>query len=296
MKRTGSILTVVASAVCLILLGMGCSGSSSGSASVTTRSSTASVTALMSADTESIAKSEATLAFSELGAPVPVGEIESLTVTVTEIALDPYVEEGEPDEPKIVIFSGAMDINVLDLTDVSEVLSCVDVPAGVYTKIRLSITNPRLVLTSDPATVITDIHLTANGHLFVSGEFELPEDEFYLIILHFTSLHLVELGNGAYVLTPQVRADVQIDPAVAFVCGTIVSVDKDTDTLVLALCSDEGSEIEVLYTDALIFLPGDTDTPTGTEDDLVEGASIRVRGTLWVDHVLTAESIRILSS
>jgi len=292
MKRTGSILAVAGSVVCLVLLGIGCSG---GSGSVTTGSGTASVTALVSADAESIAKSEATLTFSELGAPVPVGEIESLTVTVTEISLDPYVEDGDPDEPKIVIFSGAMDVDVLDLTEVSEVLSCVDVPAGLYTKIRLSITNPRLVLASDPATVITDIHLTANGHLFVSGEFELPEDEFYLIILHFTDLHLVELGNGGYVLTPQVRADIQIDPSEACVCGTIDSIDKDTDTLVLALCSDEGSQIEILYTDALIYRVTDTDTPTGSEDDLEEGIRIRVRGALWVDHVLTAESIRILS-
>jgi len=292
MKRTGSILAAIGSAVCLMLLGIGCSG---GSGSVTTASGTASVTALISADTDSIARSEASLAFSQLGAPVPVGEIESLTVTVTEIALDPYVEDGDPDEPKIVIFSGAMDVNVVDLAEVSEVLSCVGVPADVYTKIRLSITNPRLVLQSDPGTVITDIHLTANGRLFVSGEFELPEDEFYLIILHFTSLHLVELGNGGYVLTPQVRADIQIDPTEACVCGTIDSIDKDTDTLVLALCSDEGSEIEVLYTDALIYRATDTDTPTGSENELVEGIFIRVRGTLWVDHVLTAETIRILS-
>ncbi len=291
MQRTGSIVTMAVSVACLVLLGMGCS-SSSGSAP--TESRTASVAALLGADTESLSKSEPTLAFSERVGPVPVGEIESLTVTVTEISLDRYVEDGDDDEPKIVIFSGVADVNVLDLTEVSEVLSCVDVPAGLYTKIRLSITNPRLVLKADPGTVITNIHLTANGHLFISEEFELPEGESYLIILHFTGLHLVELGNGGYVLTPQVRADIQIEPAEVCVCGTIVSIDKELDTLILGLCSDEGSEIEVLYTDALIFLASDTDTATGTEDDLQEGICIRVWGTLWIDHVLTAETIRIL--
>ena len=291
MKRATSIVAWTGCLASLLVLGLGCS---SGSGGIVAGSGTATVTALVAVDSQSVAQSQAAMELLELGAPVPVTEIESLTVTITEISLDRYVEDGGDDEPKIVIFSGAMDVNVLDLTEVSEVLSCVDVPADVYTKIRLSITNPRLVLKSDPLTVITDIHLTANGRLFVSEEFELPEGESYLIILHFTDLHLVERGNGGYVLTPQVRADIQIDPAEVCICGTIVSIDKDEDTLILGLCSDQGSEIEVLYTDALIYRAADTDTPTGTEDDLVEGICVRVRGTLWVDHVLAAETIRIL--
>jgi len=291
MKRNTAIVTLAGCLACLFLVGLGCSG---GSGSIETEGGTAMVTALLTFDSQPALMPEVGAESLQLGAPVPVGEIESLTVTITEISLDRYVEDGGDDEPKILIFSGAMDVNVLDLTEVSEVLSCVDVPAGLYTKIRLSITDPRLVLKSDPLTVITDIHLTANGWLFVSEEFELPEGESYLIILHFTGLHLVEQGNGGYVLTPQLRADIQVEPAEVCVCGTIVSIDKDADTFILGLCSDEGSEIEVLYTDALIYRATDTDTPTGTEDDLDEGMCVRVRGTLWVDGVLTAEAIRIL--
>ena len=171
-------------------------------------------------------------------------------------------------------------------------ISCVDVPAGLYTKIRLSVENPRLVLSADPQTVITDIHLTANGRLFVSEEFELPDGEAYLLILHFESIHLVEEGNGGYVLTPQLRAEIQIEPTEARVCGTIVDTDKDANTLRLALC--EGCEIDIFYADALIYLPGDTDTPTGTEDDLNPGVCVIVTGTIWVDGSLVADSIRII--
>jgi hypothetical protein len=175
---------------------------------------------------------------------------------------------------------------------VSRVLSSVEIPAGTYTKIRLSIENPRLVLNSDPDAVITNIQLTANGRLFVSKTFELPEGEPYLLILTFEDIHLVETGNGGYVLTPQLRADIDIEPAEAVIVGTITAMNKDTDTLIVQL--DDATEIEVLYTDALIYLPGDTDTPTGTEDDLFVGLEAEIAGLLTVDGSLTAETIRIL--
>jgi len=251
----------------LSLVGLGCSSSSGGAELA---NSTAGVTTLLTVDSEII---------------------ESLTLTVTEVSLD-YGEEGEC-EPKIVVFSGAVDVDLADLTDISAILSCVDVPAGVYTKIRFSVANPRLILSSDPDTVITDVHLTANGRLFISEEFELPEGESCLLILHLMSIHLVEEGNGGYVLTPQLRAEIEIEPTEAMVvCGTIVDIDKEEDTFSLVLC--DGSAIEVLYTDASISLPGDIDTPTGTEDNLDVGVSVIIRGTLCVDGSLTADSIRII--
>jgi len=253
---------------CFSLLGLGCSSSSGGAPA---DNGTAGVTALLlTADGE---------------------DIESLSFTVTEISLD-YGEEEDEYEPKIVIFSGEKDVDLAELTDVPEVLSCVEVPAGVYTKVRFSIANPRLILSSDPDTVITDIHLTANGRVYISEQFELPDQESYLLILHLESIHLVELGNDGYVLTPQLTVQIEIEPMEGKVWGTIVDIDKDADTFTLGMC--EGSEIRILYTDALVFLPGDTDTPTGTEDDLDVGDYVIVSGTVWVDSTLTADSIRVL--
>ena len=264
-------LSIAVLLVCLAffpLLGTGCS-SSSGGASVDNH--TAGVTTLLLiADAEGI---------------------ESLSFTVTEISLD-YGEEEDEYEPKIVIFSGEKDVDLAELTDVPEVLSCVEVPAGFYTKVRFSIADPALVLSSDPDTVITDIHLTANGRVYISEQFELPEEESYLLILHIESIHLVDEGNGSYVLTPQLRIEFEIEPMEGKVCGAIVDIDKDTDNFTLAMC--DGSEIGINYVDALIFLPGDTDTPTGTEDDLEVGDYVIVSGTVWVDGTLTADSIRVL--
>ena len=121
----------------------------------------------------------------------------------------------------------------------------------------------------------------------------LPAGESYLLILTFVDIHLVELGNGGYVLTPQLRADIEIEPAEALVSGTIIAIDKTADMLTVALTG--GTTIEVYYDEALIFRPSDTqDTATGREHDLVVGLTVTVTGMLWVDGSLTADRIEIM--
>ena len=136
------------------------------------------------------------------GGPVDLAEIQSLELTITEISLDyaGNASEGEADEEfegsKITVFSGALEVDLLNLIDVSEIISEAEIPAGTYTKIRISIANPRLVLVSDPETVITDVHLTANNRLFVSETFELPEGQSSLIVLDLGGIALRQQGQG----------------------------------------------------------------------------------------------------
>ncbi|MDX9971972.1 MAG: DUF4382 domain-containing protein [FCB group bacterium] len=221
-----------------------------------------------------------------LKAELPVGEIESLTVTVTEIELSPADETGEEQ----LLFTGSMDVNLFDLTDISQVLSSAEVAPGTYGQIRLEIENPRLVLKADPETVITDdIQLTANGHLFISGEFEISEGESQLLVLGFGGIHLVETGNGKYVLTPQLRADLEVSDAAGLVVGPIASAD--TDSMVVML--EDGTTVDVDISAAVIYLPTDTDTPTGTIADLVVDAVVQVEGLFSLDGTLAADVVRI---
>lgn len=230
-----------------------------------------------------------------LKADVPAGDIESLTLTVTEISVDRGGDANtdDPDSPsKVVVFSGEMEVNVKDLTGVSEVMSSAEIPAGTYTKIRMKISNPRLVLTADPETEITDIHLTANARLFVSEQFELPAGQNNLLILSFGGLHLVLQGNGSYTLTPQLDVTIDVESADVSLSGNVTAVYPETGEITVAL--DEGAS-QVICGDAPVYLPEDTDVPMGAFEDLVVGATVEVTGTIAIDGTVTADTIRIVT-
>jgi hypothetical protein len=335
MLRQGAKYLFLAGSLITIALGLaGCPpdpGENNGTGDGGHPQGNAKVTVLLGSDPLSL--SGALLKAIQPNHVVAAEEIYSLTVTVTEITLQPEDnDEGEgegdddhqgdddhdgdddqdgdddsigdddsdhetdsvngakSDDHGVVVFTGAIDVDLLSLGDVSMILTTAGIPAGVYEKIRISITDPRLVLISDPGTVFTDIHLTANGHLFVGGEFEIPDGN-SLIELTFAGIHLVRTGHGSYVLTPQLRADVFIGSADVTLAGTIASVDTATQSMVVTLA--EG-DVTVLYGSAAIFLPGDTDTPTGSEADLVTGASVEIEGTVDLDGVVTATTIHIL--
>lgn len=231
------------------------------------------------------------LFIADKGGPVALEDIQSLTVTVTRVTL--LRDTGDADAAGEVVFEGAVDVDVMTLVGLSEVLSEATVEAGTYEKIVLNISNPRLVLLADPGTVIEgeDIHLTANGRLFIGTAFTLPADQTSLVLLDFEDLHLVEEGNGTFNLTPQLRADVSVTNAAVTLEGEIVSVDLDNDLLVIALTD---GEVEVIYTDADIFLVADTDVPNGLETDLLPGLQVRIEGLMHVDGSITATAVFLL--
>ena len=232
---------------------------------------------------------------------VPLDDIASLTVVVTEISLDTAEAdgaegegegEGESDGGSVIVFSGEKEVDLRDLTGISELISAGSVSAGHYTKIRLAVKDPKLELVSDPGVFITDIQLTANGHLFVSESFDVPANQTSLILLDFQGLHLVETGQGKYVWTPQLRAAISVEAADVVVTGTIEAVDAGASTLTVNVGA--GSDpVEVDYSGAAIYLLGDTDTPHGTPADLTVGTAVTIEGTLEVTGPVQAATIRI---
>jgi len=223
------------------------------------------------------------------GGPVNVADIASLTVTITDVRLTPA--GAASGGPGISVFAGAADVELMSLLGVSALLSEAVVPPGEYSRIALSISNPRLVLHSDPGVVRTDIHLTAAGRVFVETPFSLPAGQTSLVLLDFQSLHLVQQGHGGFVLTPQLRADIAVMSAEIVMTGTIVEVNAELGLVVVAL--PEG-EVQVFYAGAVVFLPGDTDVPTGVVADLVVGLEIEVTGLLQVTGDVSAEVIIVL--
>ncbi len=224
-------------------------------------------------------------------ADVPLEAIASLTVTVTEINMDGPGGEGE--DAKVTVFEGSTDVDLLDLQGVSEIISEAEVPPGTYTKIRLNIDNPRLVLIAEPEVELTDIQLTANGRLFVSQSFEIPEGQTSLIILDFGGVKLVQQGNGGFTLTPQLQVALTVTDADVVANGSVVSVDAEDQSMVIAV--GDGT-ILIDLSQASIYLPEDTDTPTGSIASLSIGLNVEIEGLLNVDGSVQAAVVRIAAS
>jgi hypothetical protein len=292
-----------ASLLLVVLLGVGCPA-------IENPTGKSKVTTILTAD-ESQLKAFVEAAFKGGPGPVPIGDIESLFVTVTKVVLVPADddddleeengEEGETedkgvkgddddDSSHVVVFEGSLEVDLLNLMDVSEVLSSAEVPAGTYNQVRLHIENPRLFLASDPETEDTNIQLTANGRLFVTGQFTLPPGQESLIVLDFGGIHLVRTGNGDYVLTPQLSATVSVSDAAVTATGIVADLDTDANTFTLLLT--EG-ELAVSYADDVeVLLP---DASPGSEADLADGLEVQVTGTLQPDGSVVADSIQILT-
>ena len=140
----------------------------------------------------------------------------------------------------------------------------------------------------------TNIQLTANDRLFVSQMFDVPANQTSLILLDFGGIHLVEQGNGDFTLSPQLRVDLTVSDAAVHLSGVIEAIDAQAGVLTIALSDD--SEMVVHYTAAVVYLPDDIDTATGTTGDLAAGQQVDIVGTISVAGVVSAETIEIAAA
>ena len=154
------------------------------------------------------------------GGPVPLEEIESFLLKVDRIVLnrsaeDDSAEVEEGSAGKVVVFDASEEpavdneIDLVDLTNLSDILSSAEVPPDNYTQIRMEISDPRLNLVGDPLEEYrTNVSLTANGRLFSSVDLTISSGETVYLHLLVDRIHLVEKGNGDFVLTPQLEVEI----------------------------------------------------------------------------------------
>jgi len=286
MIRVAAVTALVAS---VGLVSVGCPPAPSGVAKVTT---------MFTGDSQNVANALIGALASKTG-PVDVADIESLTVKITEINLDYSGDAGDMDDgdngdgtSKVNVFEGCEIVDLIQLEGVNRLISLDEAPAGTYTKIRISFEDPVLVLKSDPNTELANVHLTANGRLFISQMFDLPEGQQSVLLIDFGGLHLVMNGNGNFVLTPQLAVDLEVGMIEdTSVMGMITAIDSENDLLTLMV---EGGELLVDCAGASVFLVDDTDTPNGDKSDLMVDQKVEVMGLLFPDDILEASSIRIL--
>lgn len=207
--------------------------------------------------------------------------------------------DEDSDGGQETVFSGSFELDVLDLTALSEVLSTAIIPAGDYCRIIIRIEDPRLVLVSDPDTVLTNVHLTANGRLFIQDHFDLNDGDEVLIIVSFGSIHLVQAGaSGRYVLTPQLRAEVSIEDAAVLIEGEIETVNDETQIITIRTASNDVYEVfadgaTVIHSDDDADDPDTVTQVTLAFADLEVGQNVLVAGLLTVSGQVEADDIEI---
>lgn len=196
---------------------------------------------------------------------------------------------GDPGNRISIVPDGdGLEVDLLELQDLSVLLSTSSLPSGLYVGIELIISNPVLVLKEDEKGVeILDVMLTADGRLFISKNFTVPESGPQVITIDFGGIHLVEQDMGTFNLTPQLRVIISVDDAEVTTEGIITAIDGDIITLDIGPDSDL---VDVDVSMAVITLADDTE---GDVSDLAEGQEVDVDGTLQPGGLIVAEEVEI---
>ena len=136
-------------------------------------------------------------------------DFDEINVTVVKIEL-------LSDSGRVTIYEGDKTFNLLDLADKAELFAIRDgVPAGRYSKIRLTLTKIELVKKDADGNVIDTAYpkLPGNGKLDLNprGDFTVYSGETLVVQIDMDankSIHIVGTGSGKYQFRPVVFVDV----------------------------------------------------------------------------------------
>ena len=209
-------------------------------------------------------------------------DISQLIVFIDEIQLERDVN-GTSDF--ITVFSLT---KAIDLTNGPDLTATALLPAGDYLSARVVVSNVQAAFDNDPNT-LEDVALP-NG-----GVFNLPLS--LVIQPNGEGLFIIEFEN---VLCEQIGDMPEFNPTLDFLLATqiddVEAVGEIEDDVFEGQLELEGTQFRanIDTSTALIFLPTDDQTPTGTQDDLDEDARVRVTGTLTAPNLLSADVIEII--
>lgn len=215
--------------------------------------------------------------------PVAEADILSLTARIQRVRL--LASGGAT-----TVFSGPKTVDLLDLTDVADLLASTTVPAGSYTGVELVITKATLIRADNPEAPI-DVALAGSGTYSLNFAFDIVEESSGLLYLDLGGLNLFQQDDSTYQLAPDLSAALRGSVADTRVEGTIESVDPASHSFVLAVGA---ARVTVDFSGAEIFLPTDFETPSGTASSLAVDTGVAVVGTVGLDDTLAPETIVIL--
>lgn len=223
----------------------------------------------------------------------PSDELAALTVTIESAVLI-----GEAGHQPIPLPDDApITLNLLELDGINQILAVASIPAGSYSKLRLSIRDASVtwigVTEPEPVTIV------ANGKvdLNLQGPVEIADGGATTIQLDFSaedSLKLTETGDGKLILRPQIfvtgglTADHPDNPPIDDVAGLIASVDADTRSFVLR--TFDGPRLTVIVTDATRLVSHDGEASFA---DLHPDLRVHVEGSLDAQGRLVATAVHL---
>jgi hypothetical protein len=168
----------------------------------------------------------------------PSDEFKEINIQVTKAEL--LSDNGG----RVTIFEGDRTFNLLDLTDAEIFAIREGVPAGTYSKIRLTLSEIELVF-KDPTIAPVHPKLPGNGKLDLNprGEFRVAPGATLAVQLDIDankSIHIVETGNEKYQFRPVVFVDIITDAfKERFVKLHGVIADIDDEDREFMLCRTE---------------------------------------------------------
>ena len=140
-------------------------------------------------------------------APLNMADVESVFVTITDVILYPGIDgmdDGEDPAP-VPLMTAPEEFDLLTLMGgLTDLLAEDMLPAGFYQKVRLVVSDARVVFTDD-----TEEPLKIESHkVDIVIPFELMEGDDMAILLDFdaeASVKVTPTGSGRYILRPVVN-------------------------------------------------------------------------------------------
>lgn len=224
----------------------------------------------------------------------PTDDFDQINLTITRVELLGEDEEGT----RVQLFAGERTIDLLDLRDQAELFSLAEVPTGVYSKIRLTVTDIELVkLNPDTGAVVQTIEPKLPGRdridLNPRAPFIINDGDSLILQVDLDarkSIHIIDAGSSELTIFRPVVFVKIIDGAVsariAKVHGTVAEIDAEGQSF--ELCgtqvtfhfpreiSDDERCLTVQVDDSSSFFK--SDGSAGAFEDLVTGGPATVVG------------------
>ncbi|MFP6582263.1 MAG: DUF4382 domain-containing protein [Candidatus Hydrogenedentota bacterium] len=267
------------------------------------------------------------------GDVVPPGDIDSLVLHITKITMhhagdddeevgpveDHTDEEVEEGDGWIEVYNGTDEegctdgthpegceedstlcgiyVDLMDLNGMTRIIDTLDIHGGKYTK--MAIYYDHACIAVDGADPTDEVHITANGRMFVSQNFTLDAGGETLILIDFNvgDIHVTVNPSSdplRYVLTPQLRAIVNLTSALVEDEGEITDLSQEGDPKWIQL---DGARDVYPTEDASYIIVidefGATMSLDGEFMGLNEGQFVRVEGICEIDGSITADYIEV---